>query len=68
MKQMKDLKFKDEIQAMEYEPLNDTEVKLVRNSVLLGIGLIVIFYVLSSTFFPKQDFNFAVKPTVTEQH
>lgn len=53
MEQMKDLNFKEEIQKMEYEPMNDVELKLVRYSLMLGIGLLVLFYILSVTIFPE---------------
>ena len=41
MEQMKDLKFAEEIKKMEYEPLDDTEKKLVGWSLGLGVALLV---------------------------
>ena len=52
MEQMKDLNFAEEIQKMEYEPLDDTEKKLVAWSLGLGITLLVVFYFASDFFFP----------------
>jgi len=52
MKEMQDVKFHEELQKMEYEPLNETEISLVRNSLLLGIILLVVFYFVSGWLFP----------------
>ncbi len=53
MKEMtSDVKFKDEIQKMEYEPLNATEISLVRNSIVIGLVLLVVFYFVSDWLFP----------------
>lgn len=53
MKEMNDdVKFHEELDKMEYEPLNDTEIKLVRNSVILGISLLVLFYFIADWLFP----------------
>lgn len=51
MEQMKDLKFAEEIKKMEYEPLDDTEKKLVGWSLGLGVALLVVLYFVSG-FFP----------------
>lgn len=59
---MKDLKFKEEIAKMEYEPLDETELKLVRYSLGLGIALLIIFYVVSVTIFPESH-QVQLKPT-----
>lgn len=47
-----DVKFKDEIEKMEYEPLNATEISLVRNSIIIGVTLLVVFYFISDWLFP----------------
>ena len=52
MEQMKDLKFAEEIKKMEYEPLDATEIRLVRTSLILGVTLLVVFYFISNIFFP----------------
>ena len=43
MKGSTDVKFQEELDKMEYEPMNETEVKLCRNSLILGIVLLVVF-------------------------
>ncbi len=45
-------KLSEEMQKMEYEPLLPAEKKLIGWSLGLGIGLIVILYWVSITFFP----------------
>ena len=52
MKEAQDLKFNEEIQKMEYEPLNATEISLVRTSIILGVTLLVVFYFVSDWLFP----------------
>lgn len=52
MKEANDVKFHEEIQKMEYEPMNATEISLVRNSIILGFTLLVVFYFLSDWLFP----------------
>jgi len=52
MEQIKDLKFAEEIQKMEYEPLNDTEISLVKWSLIIGCTLLVVLYFVSDFFFP----------------
>lgn len=47
-----DLKFNEEIEKMEYEPLSPVEIKLCRNSMLLGLVLLVVFYFVADIFFP----------------
>lgn len=49
---MKDLKFKDEVQKMEYEPLDATELALVRWSLGIGITLLVALFVVSKWVIP----------------
>jgi len=43
----KDVTFKEEIDAMQYEPLNDVEMKLIKWSMGLGVVLLVVFYVIA---------------------
>ncbi len=52
MKEATEVKFQEELQKMEYEPMNDTEKRLVRNALILGVGLLVIFYFVSDWLFP----------------
>jgi hypothetical protein len=47
-----DLSIKDELKKMEYEPLDATEKKLISYSLILGLSLLVILYLVSNTFFP----------------
>ena len=43
----KEVTFKEELEAMEYEPLSDVEIKLVKWSLGLGVILLVVFYVIA---------------------
>ncbi|MDL2270145.1 hypothetical protein LJC71_07870 [Desulfosarcina sp. OttesenSCG-928-A07] len=52
MKENEDVKFHEELDKMEYEPLNDTEVKLIRNSLIIGTVLLVLFYFVAGWLFP----------------
>ena len=52
MKEANDVKFHEEIQKMEYEPLNEVEIKLVRNSIIRGVVRLVVFYFISGWLFP----------------
>jgi hypothetical protein len=45
-------KIADELKKMEYEPLLPVEIALVKWSIGLGVGLLVLFYFLSQFFFP----------------
>jgi hypothetical protein len=45
-------KFVDEMKKMEYEPLLPVELRLIRWSIGLGVGLLVFFYFLSQMLFP----------------
>ena len=47
-----DVKFKEELAKMEYEPLAPVEIRLVRNSIILGLVLLVVFYFVADFFFP----------------
>ena len=47
-----ELKFQEELQKMEWEPLAPVEVKLVRNSIILGLVLLVVFYFVADLLFP----------------
>ena len=49
---MKDLKFKDEVQKMEYEPMDATELALVRWSLGIGITLLVVLFAVSKWLIP----------------
>ncbi len=51
MEPMKDLKFHEELQSMEYEPLTSIEKKLCAWGFGLGVVLLVILYFVS-TFIP----------------
>lgn len=42
----------DEMKKMEYEPLLPAELSLIRWSIGLGVGLLVVFYFLSQWLFP----------------
>lgn len=52
MKEEHDVTFQEELEKMPYEPLNEVEIKLVRNSLILGIVLLVVFYFISDWLFP----------------
>ena len=52
MKEESNVKFHEEIQKMEYEPMNEVEIKLVRNSIALGVIMLVVFYFISDWLFP----------------
>ena len=43
----KEVKFHEEVQKMEYEPLDETEMKLSHWSWGLGVGLLVVLFLLS---------------------
>jgi len=43
----KDVTFKEELSAMEYEPLDEVELKLVKWSLFLGVAFLVIFYAIA---------------------
>lgn len=45
-------KIADELKKMEHEPLLPVEIALVKWSISLGVGLLVVFYVLSKVLFP----------------
>ena len=47
-----DVKFHEEVQKMEYEPLDATEMKLIHWSWGLGVALLVILYFLSDIIAP----------------
>lgn len=47
-----DVNFNEEIKKMEYEPLNEVELKLVRYSISIGVIMLVVFYFLSDWLFP----------------
>lgn len=52
MKQESEVTFQEELQKMEYEPMNDVEIKLVRNSIILGTVLLVVLYFVADILFP----------------
>jgi len=52
MSNINDLKISEEIKKMEYEPLDDTEKKLVAWSLGIGVVLLVVLYFVSNAFFP----------------
>ena len=43
----KEVKFHEEVQKMEYEPLDETEMKLIHWSWGLGVGLLVVLFLIS---------------------
>jgi len=45
--EQKEAKFQEEIQNMEYEPLEPAEMKMIHWSWGLGVGLLVILYIIS---------------------
>lgn len=47
-----DINVAEEMKKMEYEPLQPIEIKLIRWSLGLGTGLLVVLYLVSATFFP----------------
>lgn len=48
----KDVKFHEEIQKMEYEPITEDEMKLIKGGIMLGIVLLVILFVTSKFILP----------------
>jgi hypothetical protein len=46
-------KLSEELKKMEYEPLLPVEKKLIGWSIGLGVGLLVVLYWVSITFFPS---------------
>ena len=52
MEDKNDVKFHEEIQKMEYEPLDETEMKLIKWSCGLGIGLLVVLFIVSKFLLP----------------
>lgn len=51
--QLEEDKIAEEMKKMEYEPLDSMELKLIRWSLGLGVGLLLVLYWVSSTFFPS---------------
>ena len=47
-----EVKFSDELQKMEYEPLLPIEKKLIVWSITLGVVLLILLYFISAEFFP----------------
>ncbi len=45
--QSQEAKFHEELQNMEYEPLDPVEMKLIHWSWGLGVVLLIIFYIIS---------------------
>ncbi|WP_294513036.1 bacteriocin-type signal sequence [uncultured Bilophila sp.] len=43
----KDVKFHEEIQKMEYEPMDETELKLIKGGITLGVVLLVVLFIIS---------------------
>lgn len=52
MEEKDDVKFHEEIKKMEYEPLDATEMKLIHWSWGLGVGLLVVLFIVSKFFLP----------------
>lgn len=42
-----DVKFHEEIQKMEYRPMDETELKLIKGDITLGIVLPVVLFVVN---------------------
>lgn len=49
---MDEVKIKDEMEKMEYEPLLPVEKKLITWSLVLGVVLLIVLVWVSYTFFP----------------
>ena len=47
-----DVKFHEEIQKMEYEPMDETELKLIKGGITLGIVLLVVLFVVIKYLLP----------------
>ena len=47
-----DVKFHEEIQMMEYEPMDETELQLIKGGITLGIVLLVVLFVVSKYLLP----------------
>jgi hypothetical protein len=45
--QEKEVTMKDEMEAMKYEPLDETEMKLIKWSLGLGVVLLVVFFIIA---------------------
>ena len=45
-------KLMEEIKKMEYEPLDETELKLIRGGIILGLVLLVVLFVISKYLMP----------------
>ena len=43
----KDVQFREEIQKMEYEPMDETELKLIKGGITLGVVLLVVLFIIS---------------------
>ena len=48
----KEGKFHEEVQKMEYEPMDETELKLIKGGITLGIVLLVVLFVVSKYLLP----------------
>ena len=47
-----DVKCQEEIQKMEYEPMDETDLKLIKGGTTLGIVLLVTLFVVSKYILP----------------
>ena len=47
-----DVKKHEEKQKMEYEPMDETELKLIKGGITLGIVLLVTLFVVSKYILP----------------
>lgn len=52
MADMKEMKVSEELEKMEYEPLDATEMRLIHWSWGLGVALLVILYFVSDYIAP----------------
>jgi hypothetical protein len=50
--QLEEDKIAEEMQKMEYEPLEPIEKKLIAWSLTIGVVSLVLLYWISATFFP----------------
>ena len=55
MEEKKDVTLPDELQNMEYEPLDATELKLIHWSWGLGVVLLMVLFVVSKYLMPVID-------------
>ena len=52
MAEKNSVKFHEEIKKMDYEPIDETEMKLIKGGIILGIVLLVVLFVVSKFLLP----------------